>query len=119
MPWTHSKKTPNPNTSLIPGIDDGTLGCLQFFFASLPLLANMVYVTSWDDFVEKSVQLFRADPESTRYTMKYRHCDGKLVLKVTDNREDLLEFFMRERLGGYNPCLPLHYILPYGIVQNY
>lgn len=22
----------------------------------------------------------------TRYVMKYRHCDGKLVLKVTDDR---------------------------------
>ncbi|XP_010100084.2 signal recognition particle 9 kDa protein [Morus notabilis] len=49
----------------------------------------MVYITSWDEFVERSVQLFRADPESTRYLMKYRHCDGKLVLKVTDNRECL------------------------------
>ncbi|KAK7842007.1 signal recognition particle 9 kda protein [Quercus suber] len=47
----------------------------------------MVYITSWDEFVERSVQLFRADPDSTRYVMKYRHCDGKLVLKVTDNRE--------------------------------
>ncbi|KAL2540648.1 Signal recognition particle 9 kDa protein [Abeliophyllum distichum] len=47
----------------------------------------MVYITSWDDFVEKSVQLFRADPEKTRYGMKYRHCDGKLVLKVTDDKE--------------------------------
>ncbi|CAL5353702.1 unnamed protein product [Camellia sinensis] len=47
----------------------------------------MVYITSWDDFVERSVQLYRASPESTRYVMKYRHCDGKLVLKVTDNRE--------------------------------
>ncbi|GMP90783.1 hypothetical protein CsSME_00041755 [Camellia sinensis var. sinensis] len=34
----------------------------------------MVYITSWDDFVERSVQL---------------HCDGKLVLKVTDNCECL------------------------------
>ncbi|XBI36870.1 hypothetical protein VPH35_122312 [Triticum aestivum] len=25
----------------------------------------------------------------TRYCMKYRHCDGKLVLKVTDDRECL------------------------------
>ncbi|KAB5568303.1 hypothetical protein DKX38_002096 [Salix brachista] len=25
----------------------------------------------------------------TRYVMKYRHCDGKLVLKVTDNKECL------------------------------
>ncbi|KAG4402176.1 hypothetical protein GLYMA_02G141101v4 [Glycine max] len=47
----------------------------------------MVYITSWDEFVERSVQLFRADPDSTRYVMKYRHCDGKLVLKVTDNRQ--------------------------------
>nr|GMD23680.1 signal recognition particle 9 kDa protein [Ipomoea batatas]GMD27952.1 signal recognition particle 9 kDa protein [Ipomoea batatas] len=47
----------------------------------------MVYITLWDDFVEKSVQLFRADPEKTRYVMKYRHSDGKLVLKVTDDKE--------------------------------
>ncbi|KAL6312702.1 hypothetical protein AAG906_008889 [Vitis piasezkii] len=49
----------------------------------------MVYIESWDEFVDRSVQLFRADPDSTRYVMKYRHCDGKLVLKVTDNRECL------------------------------
>uniref|UniRef100_A0A2P2QP78 Signal recognition particle 9 kDa protein n=1 Tax=Rhizophora mucronata TaxID=61149 RepID=A0A2P2QP78_RHIMU len=49
----------------------------------------MVYITSWDEFVERSVQLFRADPDSARYVMKYRHCDGKLVLKVTDNKECL------------------------------
>nr|GMD25098.1 Signal recognition particle 9 kDa protein [Ipomoea batatas] len=47
----------------------------------------MVYITLWDDFVEKSVQLFRADPGKTRYVMKYRHSDGKLVLKVTDDKE--------------------------------
>ncbi|CAH8295315.1 unnamed protein product [Eruca vesicaria subsp. sativa] len=49
----------------------------------------MVYIVSWDEFVEQSVQLFRADPESTRYVVKYRHCDGKLVLKVTDNKQCL------------------------------
>ncbi|PIN15914.1 Signal recognition particle, subunit Srp9 [Handroanthus impetiginosus] len=47
----------------------------------------MVYIASWDDFLEKSVQLFRSDPEKTRYVMKYRHSDGKLVLKVTDDKE--------------------------------
>ncbi|KHN10945.1 Signal recognition particle 9 kDa protein [Glycine soja] len=47
----------------------------------------MVYITEWDKFVEQSIELFRADPDSTRYVMKYRHCDGKLVLKVTDNRQ--------------------------------
>ncbi|KAJ8899387.1 hypothetical protein K2173_018361 [Erythroxylum novogranatense] len=49
----------------------------------------MVYITSWDEFVDQSVQLFRVDPDSTRYYMKYRHCDGKLILKVTDNKECL------------------------------
>ncbi|KAK6940727.1 SRP9 domain [Dillenia turbinata] len=49
----------------------------------------MVYLESWDEFVERSIQLYRADPHSTRYVTKYRHCDGKLVLKVTDNRECL------------------------------
>ncbi|ONK61308.1 uncharacterized protein A4U43_C08F28370 [Asparagus officinalis] len=49
----------------------------------------MVYIDSWDDFVERSVQLFKDNPESSRYVMKYRHCDGKLVLKVTDNRQCL------------------------------
>ncbi|KAH7670564.1 Signal recognition particle SRP9 subunit protein [Dioscorea alata] len=49
----------------------------------------MVYIASWEEFVERSIQLFRADPQSSRYVMKYRHCDGKLVLKVTDNRECL------------------------------
>ncbi|WVZ08760.1 hypothetical protein V8G54_022106 [Vigna mungo] len=54
---------------------------------SKSLSGAMVYITEWDKFVEQSIQLFRADPDSTRYVMKYRHCDGKLVLKVTDNRQ--------------------------------
>ncbi|TVU11778.1 hypothetical protein EJB05_45380, partial [Eragrostis curvula] len=54
-----------------------------------PATAAMVYVDSWDEFVERSVQLFRADPIATRYVMKYRHCEGKLVLKVTDDKEVL------------------------------
>ncbi|KAM0917889.1 hypothetical protein ACQ4PT_009299 [Festuca glaucescens] len=49
----------------------------------------MVYFDSWEEFVDRSVQLFRTDPITTRYVMKYRHCDGKLVLKVTDNRQCL------------------------------
>lgn len=46
----------------------------------------MVYIENWDDFQERSIVLFRSDPVATRYVMKYRHCDGKLVLKVTDDR---------------------------------
>lgn len=31
-------------------------------------------------------QLFISDPENTRYLVKYRHVDAKLVLKVTDDK---------------------------------
>ncbi|KAL0729904.1 hypothetical protein Bca4012_025997 [Brassica carinata] len=59
----------------------------------------MVYIVSWDEFVDRSVQLFRADPKSTRYVIKYRHCDGKLVLKVTDNKQ-LIFLKSMERTDG-------------------
>ncbi|KAF9682967.1 hypothetical protein SADUNF_Sadunf05G0163200 [Salix dunnii] len=65
----------------------------------------MVYITSWDDFVERSVQLFRADPDSTRYVMKYRHCDGKLVLKVTDNKEGNRWPASGNYMGEWSLCL--------------
>eukprot|EP01024_Parvocaulis_polyphysoides_P007817 TRINITY_DN12302_c0_g1_i1.p5 TRINITY_DN12302_c0_g1~~TRINITY_DN12302_c0_g1_i1.p5 ORF type:complete len:105 (+),score=12.98 TRINITY_DN12302_c0_g1_i1:74-388(+) len=45
----------------------------------------MVYIKSWDDFYSQAEVLFRQNPVQTRYMVKYRHCDGKLVLKVTDN----------------------------------
>ena len=45
----------------------------------------MVYVTDWDEFCARSQALYAQVPEKVRYTMKYRHCDGKLVLKVTDD----------------------------------
>ncbi|CAL9753754.1 unnamed protein product, partial [Musa acuminata subsp. burmannicoides] len=63
---------------------------LAFGHDRLNCFRTMVYIASWDEFAERSVQLFRADPHSSRYVMKYRHCDGKLVLKVTDNREHCL-----------------------------
>jgi hypothetical protein len=36
-------------------------------FSISPLCGAMVYITSWDEFVERSVQLFRADPDSVRF----------------------------------------------------
>lgn len=47
----------------------------------------MVYVTSWDEFVVRAEDMFRRNPMETRYVSKYRHCDAKLVLKVTNNLE--------------------------------
>lgn len=47
----------------------------------------MVYLTSWEEFVVRAEDMFRRNPMETRYVSKYRHCDAKLVLKVTDNLE--------------------------------
>ncbi|GAQ85385.1 Signal recognition particle SRP9/SRP14 subunit [Klebsormidium nitens] len=46
----------------------------------------MVYIESWDEFAEKAEMLFRAEPLRTRYCVKYRHREGLLVLKVTDDK---------------------------------
>eukprot|EP01023_Acetabularia_acetabulum_P054851 TRINITY_DN6236_c0_g1_i1.p1 TRINITY_DN6236_c0_g1~~TRINITY_DN6236_c0_g1_i1.p1 ORF type:complete len:102 (+),score=9.66 TRINITY_DN6236_c0_g1_i1:60-365(+) len=45
----------------------------------------MVYIKSWDEFYSQAEILFRQNPLKTRYMVKYRHCDGKLVYKVTDD----------------------------------
>jgi signal recognition particle subunit SRP9 len=44
-----------------------------------------MYLESIDSFVQQAEELYKADPLKCRYTMKYRHCDGKLVLKLTDD----------------------------------
>eukprot|EP00798_Chlamydomonas_sp_ICE-L_P020333 gene20333-27093_t len=44
-----------------------------------------MWVEDFDAFASQSEELFRARPLDTRYCIKYRHCDGKLVLKVTDD----------------------------------
>lgn len=49
----------------------------------------MGYVRVWDDFVVAAQRLFQEQPGRVRYSMKYRHCDGKLILKVTNNSEVL------------------------------
>jgi len=44
-----------------------------------------MYVTDFDQFFEAAQKLFLQSP-STRYSIKYRHQDGKMVLKVTDDQ---------------------------------
>eukprot|EP00741_Cyanophora_paradoxa_P007339 tig00001107_g7099.t1 len=46
----------------------------------------MVYIESWDEFAAEAEKLYAARPAETRYCIKYRHCDAKLVLKVTDDK---------------------------------
>ncbi|KAJ9524736.1 hypothetical protein QJQ45_024372 [Haematococcus lacustris] len=57
-------------------------GSTRFMECSLPPM----YIADFDAFYQQAEELFRARPLDTRYCIKYRNCDGKLVLKVTDNR---------------------------------
>ncbi|KAK6239119.1 hypothetical protein QUC31_004588 [Theobroma cacao] len=41
----------------------------------------MVYITSWDEFVERTVQIFRADPESFVKFVEGEERQGKLHKK--------------------------------------
>lgn len=46
----------------------------------------MPYINNWEEFAKASELLYLEDPDRARVTTKYRHLDGKLVLKVTDDR---------------------------------
>lgn len=43
------------------------------------------YLDNWDDFYAASERMYLDAPQRFRFTFKYRHCDGKMVLKVTNN----------------------------------
>mmetsp|Transcript_11331 Transcript_11331/g.26096 ORF Transcript_11331/g.26096 Transcript_11331/m.26096 type:complete len:108 (+) Transcript_11331:88-411(+) len=46
----------------------------------------MVYYQDFDEFRTRAKDLFMKAPLRTRYLAKYRNCDQKMVLKVTDDR---------------------------------
>lgn len=47
----------------------------------------MPFVENWDEFAEKARKMYQSDPINSRVTMKYRHNDGKLNVKVTNNKQ--------------------------------
>eukprot|EP00928_Gymnodinium_smaydae_P048055 TRINITY_DN32101_c0_g1_i1.p2 TRINITY_DN32101_c0_g1~~TRINITY_DN32101_c0_g1_i1.p2 ORF type:complete len:107 (-),score=31.53 TRINITY_DN32101_c0_g1_i1:59-379(-) len=46
----------------------------------------MVYLEDFDEFQIAAQTLFTKKPLRTRFLLKYRHKDGKAVLKVTDDK---------------------------------
>ena len=44
-----------------------------------------MYVEDFNTFYQQAEELLLKDPTKTRYVVKYRHTEGKLVLKVTDD----------------------------------
>ena len=45
----------------------------------------MVYLETWDEFVQASRNLFTQRPTESRFLLKYRAEDKALVLKTTDD----------------------------------
>ncbi|KAI6117170.1 signal recognition particle SRP9 SRP14 subunit [Pisolithus croceorrhizus] len=45
----------------------------------------MVYIASWQEFQEAAESLYAKSPNKTRYCVKWRSSEGKLVLKITDD----------------------------------
>lgn len=44
-----------------------------------------MYLDDFEAFYQQAEALYRSQPLKTRYCIKYRNCDGILVLKVTDD----------------------------------
>eukprot|EP00879_Flechtneria_rotunda_P005432 GHRR01005725.1.p1 GENE.GHRR01005725.1~~GHRR01005725.1.p1 ORF type:complete len:121 (+),score=41.62 GHRR01005725.1:293-655(+) len=45
----------------------------------------MVYIEDFNTFYQQAEELHRKQPLRTRYVVKYKHNEGRLVLKVTDD----------------------------------
>ncbi|EAU87413.1 hypothetical protein CC1G_02172 [Coprinopsis cinerea okayama7 len=45
----------------------------------------MVYIQSWQEFQDAAEALYAKSPNQTRYCVKWKSSEGKLVLKITDN----------------------------------
>ncbi|CAG8693995.1 13841_t:CDS:2 [Funneliformis caledonium] len=45
----------------------------------------MVYIEEWNKYQEAVEELYQNSPKTTRYVTSWRHSEGKLILKVTDN----------------------------------
>ncbi|KAK0218963.1 signal recognition particle, SRP9/SRP14 subunit [Armillaria fumosa] len=45
----------------------------------------MVYIQSWQEYQDAAEALYTKSPVNTRYCVKWKPSEGKLVLKITDN----------------------------------
>ncbi|KAJ7255095.1 signal recognition particle, SRP9/SRP14 subunit [Mycena haematopus] len=45
----------------------------------------MVYIHAWQEYQDAAEALYLKSPTTTRYCVKWKSSEGKLVLKITDN----------------------------------
>uniref|UniRef100_A0A8C0HZ59 SRP9 domain-containing protein n=1 Tax=Balaenoptera musculus TaxID=9771 RepID=A0A8C0HZ59_BALMU len=58
---------------------------------------------TWEEFSRAAEKLYLADPMKARVVLKYRHSDGSLCIKVTDDLVCLVNLKMRYQ---QKPILP-------------
>ncbi|CAG8696079.1 2217_t:CDS:2 [Ambispora leptoticha] len=46
----------------------------------------MVYINDWNEYQRAAEELYQSSPKTARYVISWRHTQGQLVLKVTDDR---------------------------------
>uniref|UniRef100_T1JGR1 Galectin n=1 Tax=Strigamia maritima TaxID=126957 RepID=T1JGR1_STRMM len=61
----------------------------------------MTYITSWEEFAKAAERLYISDPLKVRFVMKYRHCSGRLCIKITDDQVAMP--YLGPIFGGMNP----------------
>lgn len=47
----------------------------------------MVFVKNWEDFEVAAESMYMQNPDKCRYSMKYVHSKGHLLLKLTNNEK--------------------------------
>nr|XP_020642266.1 signal recognition particle 9 kDa protein isoform X4 [Pogona vitticeps] len=53
----------------------------------------MPHYQTWEEFSRAAEKLYLSDPMKVRVVLKYRHCDGNLCIKVTD---DVVSIFRKQ-----------------------
>lgn len=46
-----------------------------------------MFVKNWEDFESAAEGMYNRSPDTSRFSMKYIHNKGELVLKLTDNEK--------------------------------
>ena len=72
-------------TSYIGGISNKSFILNKVKEIEQKVQSKMVFVKDWEDFEIAVESMYMENPKTCRYTMKYQHSKGLLILKVTDN----------------------------------
>ena len=59
--------------------------------------ATMPQFQTWEEFSQAAEKLYLADPMKVHVVLKYRHVDGNLCIKVTDDLVVSIHFYLLGR----------------------